>query len=209
MGSMFRRIAAGLAALATMLALGGCALPLLGQVSAFHEWPADAPRSWRFVRPEAQRDSLERAAWENLLRAELGRAGFVESQAPRFAVGFDYRVQRQAGPVADPFPAFYPWFWFGTWGRHGGIGVGGPWPGWGPGFHPLDSRVWYEHRLRIEIDDLAARPTRRVYEATAVSERLEQAPAEVLPLLARAILADFPGPSGAVRRVEVPLDRER
>jgi len=28
----------------------------------------------------------------------------------------------------------------------------------------------------------------------------------VLPLLARAILGDFPGPSGVTRRVEVPVE---
>jgi len=205
MGSM-RGWLAGAAA-ATMLVLAGCATPMRGQLTAFHEWPADAPRTYRFTRTDAQRDSLEQAAWERLLRAELARAGFQEAPSPRFAIGFDYRVARHISRVVESYPMIQPYFWFGSWGSHGGLSIGGPWPWWGPGYYPVETaRPWHEYRLRIEIDDLAARPTRRVYEGTAVSESLDMAPADVLPLLARAILGDFPGPSGVTRRVEVPVE---
>ncbi|HRA78659.1 MAG TPA: DUF4136 domain-containing protein, partial [Burkholderiaceae bacterium] len=161
--SSMRMWLAGVAAGALLL-LAGCATPLRGQLTAFHEWPADAPRTYRFVRAGTQRDSLEHATWEKVLRAELARAGFQEAPNPRFAIGFDYRVSRQAGRFVDPYPTVYPYFWLGSWGSHGGVTFGGPWPWWGPGYYPVEqSRVWYEYRLRIEIDDLAARPTRRVY----------------------------------------------
>ena len=203
-----RRWWAGAAAVLSLL-LSGCATPLRGQLTAFHEWPADAPRSYRFARSAAQRDSLEHATWERLLRAELARAGFQEASSPRFAIGFDYRVARQTGRVVEAYPAVQPYFWWGTWGPRGGVGIGAPWPWWGPGYYPVErSRVWYQYRLRVEIEDLAARPARRVYEGTALSDGLDPAPADVLPLLARAILGDFPGPSGVTRRVEVPVDQE-
>lgn len=205
-----RRWLVGAAAAATLL-LAGCATPMRGQLTAFHEWPADAPRTYRFVRSEAQRESLEHATWERLLRAELARAGFREAASPRFAIGFDYRVTRQLSRVVDAYPGgFHPYFWWGAWGPHGGVSLGGPFPWWGPGWYPVErDRVWYAYRLRIEIEDLAARPPRRVYEGTAVSDGLDPAPADVLPLLARAVLGDFPGPSGVTRRVEVPTEPAR
>jgi len=67
-------------------------------------------------------------------------------------------------------------------------------------------RVWYDYRLRLQIDDLSVKPARRVYEGTAISDGYVPQPEEVLPLLARALLADFPGPSGVTRRVEVPRE---
>ncbi len=203
MGAMWRWLA-GVAGLAVLLA--GCATPLRGQLTAFHEWPADAPRTYRFVRTDAQRDSLEQAAWEKVLRAELARAGFREDPSPRFAIGFDYRVVRHLSRVVDTYAGVHPYFWWGAWGPHGGMSIGGPlW--WGPGWYPVERDVsWHEYRLRMEIEDLATKPARRVYEGTAVSEGGGSAPAAVLPLLARAVLGDFPGPSGVTRRVEVPVD---
>ena len=65
-------------------------------------------------------------------------------------------------------------------------------------------RIWYDYRLHLQIDDLSAKPPRRVYEGTAVSDGYVPQAEEVLPLLARALLTDFPGPSGVTRRVEVP-----
>lgn len=203
-----RWLAGVVSGLAVLLA--GCATPLRGQLTAFHEWPADAPRTYQFVRTAAQRDSLEHATWERTMRAELARAGFQEAANPRFSIGFDYRVSRQLGRFVEAYPMVQPYFWWGTWGSRGGVSIGGPWPWWGPGYYPVEyDRAWYEYRLRIEIDDLAARPPRRVYEGTAVSDGVDSAnPAEVLPPLARAILGDFPGPSGVTRRVEVPVEQK-
>jgi len=205
-GAARRWLVGVVAGLAVVLA--GCATPLRGQLTAFHEWPADALRTYQFARSAAQRDSLEHATWEQVMRAELARAGFRETVNPRFSIAFDYRVSRQLGRVVEAYPVVQPYFWWGTWGSRGGVSIGGPWPWWGPGYYPMEyDRAWYEYRLRIEIEDLAARPPHRVYEGTAVSDGLESStPAEVLPLLARAILGDFPGPSGVTRRVEVPVE---
>ncbi len=205
-----RRWLAGVVAGLTVL-LAGCATPLRGQLTAFHDWPADAPRTYQFTRSAAQRNSLEHATWERALRAELARAGFQEAPNPRFAIGFDYRVARQPARQLDAFPAVQPYIGFGTWGSRGGVSIGGIWPWWGPGYYPGEyDRIWNEHRLRIEIDDLAVKPPRRVYEGTAVGEVSDgSAGGMVLPLLARAILGDFPGPTGVTRRVEIPLEEPK
>lgn len=205
-GPVRRWLAGVMAGVAVLLA--GCAIPLRGQLTAFHEWPADAPRTYRFARNAAQRDSLEHATWEQLMRTELARAGFREAASPRFSIAFDYRVSRQTGRIVEAWPVVQPFFWWGARGSHGGVSIGGAWPWWGPGYYPVAyDRTWAEYRLRVEIEDLAVRPARRVYEGTAVSDGLgSSTPAGVLPLLSRAILGDFPGPSGVTRRVEVPVE---
>ncbi len=193
------------AMLAALSGLAGCAAPLRGEVTTFNDWPATAQRTYRFVRTEPQRNSLEHAQWEQLLGFELARAGFRQAPEPRFAVSFDYRADRKMSRVVDYQPMVQPYFWWGGFGPHAGFSVGGPFPWWGSAYYPVASdRIWYDYRLHLQIDDLSAKPPRRVYEGTAVSDGYVPQAEEVLPLLARALLTDFPGPSGVTRRVEVP-----
>ncbi|HEY0879567.1 MAG TPA: DUF4136 domain-containing protein [Zeimonas sp.] len=196
--------------LAVLSALAaGCATPLRGETTTFNEWPVNADRTYRFVRNEAQRNSLEHAQWEALLRAELARAGFRQATDPRFEVSFDYRADRRLSRVTEYQPMIQPYFWWGSFGPHAGFSVGGPFPWWGSAYYPVSSdRIWYDYRLRVQIDDLAVRPPRRVYEGTAITDGYIPQPEEVLPLLARALFEDFPGPSGVTRRVEVPRERK-
>lgn len=198
-----------LALLVALSALAGCATPLRGEVTTFNAWPAEAPRTYRFGRTEAQRNSLEHAQWEDLLRFELARAGFQQSPDPRFAVSFDYRVDRKMSSVVEYQPVVQPYFWWGAFGPHAGFSFGGPFPWWGSAYYPVASdRIWYDYRLHLQIEDLSVKPPRRVYEGTAISDGYVPQPEEVLPLLARALLGDFPGPSGVTRRVEVPRERK-
>jgi len=198
-----------LAVLAVLAVLtAGCATPLRGEITTFNEWPADAPRTYRFARSEAQRNSLEHANWENLMRAELARAGFRQSPDPRFEIAFDYRVDRRLSRVTEYQPTIQPYFWWGAFGPHTGFSIAGPFPWWGSAYYPVTTdQIWYDYRLRVHIDDLSTRPPTRVYEGTALTDGYVPQPEEVLPLLARALFTDFPGPSGVTRRVTVPRER--
>ena len=198
---MIRRLVSWLAAAAVAL-LAGCATTVGSDLTVFHDWPADAPRSYRLARLPGQQDSLEHATFENLLRPELAAAGFAERPDGRFEIVFEYSVLQRVRR-GYYYPYFAPYFTVGTWGSHGGVTMGGPWPWWGPGYYP-DTLV-FDRRLRIEIRDTAAAPPRKVYEGTAVSEGITATPLEAFPLMARAILKEFPGPSGVTRRVEVPM----
>ena len=62
-----------------------------------------------------------------------------------------------------------------------------------------------KHRLRLEMTQ-ARPPGERVYEATAVGTTSAADMPRVFPLLAQALLYEFPGPSGQSRviRVELP-----
>lgn len=202
-----RMRAAGLAALTTLALLAGCASPVASDLTVFHEWPAQAPRSYRFAVSGAQIDSLEHASYRQQMRAELARIGFSETaQSPRFEVSFD----TQASPrherrleYAQPYYV-HPWFWWGTWGRHGGVSIAAPFPPYG-GYAFERDLVWYEYRLTVNFRDLAA-GGRKVYEASAVSGGGAPSIAGAMPYLARAVFADFPGLSGVTRRVEVPRE---
>ncbi len=193
------------ALVALALLVGGCATPMRGEVATFHQWPSEAQRTYQFVRTPEQRDSLEHTTWENLLRVELARAGFRQTGDPRFAIGFDYRADRRMSRVTEYQPMIQPYFWWGTFGSHGGFSIGGPFPWWGSAYYPVvTDQLWYDYRLRVQIDDRSVQPPKRVYEGSAITDGYVPQAEEVLPLLGRALFTDFPGPSGVTRRVEVP-----
>ncbi|MCM5572322.1 DUF4136 domain-containing protein [Burkholderiaceae bacterium FT117] len=201
---LLRRVLAPLGAAALLAA---CATPVSSDLTVFHEWPSQAPRTYRFAATETQLDSLEHASYRQQMRGELARVGFTETaQAPRFEVRFDTAVApRHERRLEYTQPYVQPWFWWGTWGRHGGVSIAAPWPGYyGP--YAVERDVsWYEYRLRVEIRDLGA-GGRKVYEATAVAAGGAPSIAGAMPYLARAVFADFPGLSGVTRRVEVPRE---
>lgn len=203
MSRLFR--VAGLVSVALASALlAGCASPMRGEITTFHQWPADAPRVVSLVRAAGQQGILAHASHESLLRSELVRAGFQIRPEARFGLSFDYQVKRHFGAGIAYQPMIQPWFWWSSFGPHAGFTVGGPFPWWGGGWTPVVSdRIWYDYRLRVWIDDRSVQPPRRVYEATAVSDSYVPEAEEVLPLLARALFTDFPGMNGATRRVTV------
>ncbi len=190
----------------------GCATPrIVSDVTAFHEWPAAAAigsRTYRLVRQPAQANSLEHATYEQGLRAELARAGFTEQANGRFLIGFDYSIGSQVSRVVDPWVNSS--ISVGTgWNRGGlGVGIGVPIGGWGwPYYGGVREVVVYERRLRLLIDD-TAQAGRRVFESNVTSIGSNRNLAEVLPLMARGLLNDFPGQSGAGRRVEVEIPKK-
>jgi hypothetical protein len=192
-----------------LLLLGGCALPIASDVTVFHEWPDQAPRSYRFAATEAQLDSLEHASYRALMRAELARVGFVETaQAPRFEVRIEFstepRTQRRI-EYSNP-DYLQPWFYWGSFGSGGGFSLAAPFPGFGYGPYAVErAESWYEYRLSVEIGDLAA-GGRNVYEASAVTGGISPSIADAMPYLVRSVFTDFPGRSGVTRHVQVPRD---
>lgn len=197
------------AVLATCLAvfalgLSGCASTIDSEFIVYHAWPTDAAqRTYRFVAPPQRDDSLEQAAFHDLARPELARAGFVESPAGRFGVTLDFSIDRIVRPVAfEPFP-MRPWLAWGGWpGDWYGWGIGATIPlGWPSVHHQTVQRS----TLALHIDDLSVTPARRVYETTAVSEDLESDATRVLPVMLRQVLSEFPGPAGVARRATTTL----
>lgn len=187
------------------LALGACASTVGSELTVFHEWPSsNGDRSFRMVRGEGQADSLAHANFERIVRDELVAAGFTQTPDPRFEVSFDYTgrdyVAYSPGYYAPPYYA--PYFGFGLGGPHAFMSFSAPISWWA--YDRAERR--YERRLSLTIRDRTANPPRRVYEATAVNSGLSPDMTSALPYMVRALLADFPGQSGATRWVDVPVD---
>ncbi len=199
----------GAALLAILLV--GCASPVRHAVTVFHEWPGNVEqKSFVITRKPEQSDSLEYRTYERIVRDELIVAGFVPSAEPILQVAFDYGADRKIVRYVDREPLFSPYVGFGFSRHWGAVGFSAPlW--WGDAYSTTVREVdSFERRLKIEISDLRESPPRQIYEATASSRGSERALASALPLLMRAVLADFPGRSGIAREVEImpPDDSE-
>ena len=206
-----------LPALAAAALLAGCASTFDARVSTFHRFAPDTERTYAFAPTAAQRDSLEYRDYEARLRAALAQAGFRETANPALRVAFDWSVSDSVRTVVRSAPVFTPslslGYGFGAFGGgFGGLGLGFGYPFgypyWGPGYVsvPQAERA-AEHRLRIEMTG-ARPPHERVYEASAVGEATAADMPAVLPLLAQALLRDFPGTSGQSRVIRVELPRQ-
>jgi hypothetical protein len=203
-----RRIAGAAAIVAFFAALQGCAVPVVSEMTAFHQWPAQAPRTYRLAVAPEQLESLEQGSYRSLLREELARAGFSETSSPRFEITFQTSVRSRAERVvAYPGPVVQPWFFWGAAGSGGGAAITAPWPGIGWSAPPVVSdRLIHDYSLSINFRDLAD-AGRRVYEAQVVSSGTQPSIVSAMPYLIRSIFVDFPGLSGVPRRVELPVER--
>ncbi|HYD95248.1 MAG TPA: DUF4136 domain-containing protein [Noviherbaspirillum sp.] len=197
--------------------LGGCGTVIKSNVTTFHEWPdALADRSYVFERTREQNDSLEYRSYENLVRNELSRLGFVEAPAatkPTLKASFAYQISgardvREVYPVvvnASPFPYPYP-FWHGPAWR----GYYGPFydPFWyGPPVvqHRVSQYQLFTRQLRVSLARMA--DNKKLFETTVVSDGTNGSLAAVMPYMVRSAFAEFPGPSGVPRVVELRMEQ--
>ena len=194
--------------------LAGCASTIRSNVTAFHEWPSSLPdKSYVFERTREQNDSLEYRKYEDLVRAELGRLGFIEAPAatkPSLKVSIGYSINGR--DVTEVYPVVvnpYP-YWYGpAWRGYYGPGYYGPYydPFW---FGPpvVENRVsqyqLFNRQLRIVIARMS--DGKKLYETTVVSEGTNGSLAAVMPYMVRSAFQDFPGPNGVPRRIELKME---
>ncbi|GIZ51358.1 DUF4136 domain-containing protein [Noviherbaspirillum aridicola] len=207
-----------LLALSTLL-LAGCATTIRSNVTSFHEWPAElAEKTYVFERTKDQNNNLEYLNYENMVRVELQRLGFAEAPVatrPALKVALSYsnsgRDVREVYPVVvRPYPYAYP-YWPGYY-RHPFYGPYGP---YGPFYDPfwygppvVEQRVSQYQLFTRELKIALARmgDGRRLWETTVVSEGTNPSLAKVMPYMVRSAFADFPGPNGVPRRIELKMD---
>ena len=198
------------------LLLAGCATTIRNEVTAFHEWPAALPdKSFIFERSAAQDNDLEYRRYESLVREQLLRQGFADAETPQaaqlkvaLAYGIDSREVRVVESVLiDPGwygPPFYDPYFGRPWRR----GYYGPFydPFW---FSPplvVPRETNYEVFTRhLKITIARAADGRKLYEVTVRSEGRIGSLAAVMPTMIRAAFAEFPGPSGIPRQIDLPL----
>ncbi len=205
--------------LAMLMLLAGCASTLRPEVTAYHHWPADANGStFSFAHTSLEEQSLQRLAFENMVRAQLLQLGLREAapgEPARMSVrvnysneGRDVRVLERV--LVDP--------WYGSpWV---GPGYYSPYWGWNSFGHPYYAPMWptmpvardierryalFQRELNVKISN--ADNGRPLYDVTVRSEGQEGNLAKVMPYLVEAAFRDFPGPNGEPRVVEVKMKR--
>lgn len=199
---------------ALMLLLSGCAgTSIRSEVTVFQEWPADLrEKVFVFERTREQDNNLEYRNYENLVRGELMRLGFVEAStasAPKLKLSIGYSIKVRdiriiEGMQSDPF-----WYASPLYGhRWRGHGYYGPYydPFWpmAPSTEYVESTYQvFSRQLKIGIAQLPS--GKKLYDVTVNSEGNNGSLATVMPYLVRSAFSDFPGPSGVARTITLKM----
>lgn len=198
---------------ALMLAvLSGCASTITSQVTAFHDWPAAGPERSFFIDDSKHQNDLEFKNYAELVRAQLLQLGFRDgAPAPVLKVTLDYssngRDVREVYPVQTNPWYDSPWGPFGPFpGRYYRHPFYNPWYGV-PMIEYREQRyALFNHQLRVEISRV--RDGKKLYDVTVTSENRNVPLAAAMPYLVKSAFADFPGPSGVPRTVELKMTKQ-
>jgi hypothetical protein len=206
---MKRLMMTGAAALT--LLLGGCATTIRSDVTTFQQWPAQMQdKSYAFETPAPQDDTLELRSYQNLVRGQLTRLGFNEAPgAPALKVSMRFMTVDIPVQVVEPAWSFYPYnsARFGFYGPRRFGGYYGASPFYGPyfgGYGMPAYDVYEEHRyqrqLQIKIATNAGQP---LFDVTVRNTSRAASTPALMPALVQSAFEGFPGPNGAVRRIEL------
>lgn len=197
----------GFAVVLSVLALlSGCASTIKNEVTAFHEWPNYVQdKTYVFERTKEQDNNLEYRNYENLVRGELRRLGFVEAsdlRSARLKALLDYSIK--ARDVRVVYPVVMDPYWYG--------------PSWRGRYGPFYDPFWYgppiverreenyqlfTRQLRFSLSHMS--DGKKVYDSTVVSEGTNGSLAAIMPYMVRAAFEDFPGRSGVPHIVELKM----
>jgi hypothetical protein len=187
-------------ALSVTLLLAGCEATMRADVTQFSALGGPpVGRNFAVIAEPAQSGSLEFQYYAGLVGAALQQHGFV---AAPVGVAPELVVQIHYAGAGNHTEIYGDWGW-GGWGwRHRGWG-GGP---------PYDSVTLYGETLEVQILDGAAWRNNvhtMLYQGRAVGDtRIEDA-SSAIPALVQALFAHFPGNSGSIERVVVPVVEQK
>jgi Domain of unknown function (DUF4136) len=209
-----KRLASRFTLLLIALALSGCAAfapqppQLSGQVTVYHQWPAQQARSYAFETPTT--NSLEQQTLASTMAAALLKHGFTPvsgGASPDVIISFSTQLDAKNMRVID---FVRPW----DWGVHG-------WGGYGHydrrRFHadPFLYNRWHAPLIPVErtitanqrvLKLMMATPQgQRLYEGAIISNGSSAVINDVLPALVDGLMVRFPGESAKSWPVQVPL----
>ncbi|MDB5822392.1 MAG: hypothetical protein JWR21_1096 [Herminiimonas sp.] len=195
------------------LLLGGCATTFTSQVTSFHPTPLSLPeKSFVFERTQEQEGNLEYRHYEELVRYQLIRLGFIDANpasAARLKVSMAYTVSSRDVRVIETVPVD-PWYGAPYYGpAWSGIGYRGPFydPFWS--MPPMMQQRDVQYRLfnrQLKIGIAGVSGNQKLFDVTVLSEGTNGALAAVMPYMIQSAFADFPGPSGVARVVELKME---
>lgn len=197
---------------AAALLLSGCATVIRSDVTAFHAWPSELKnKEYVFERTAAQENNLEYRNYENLVRGELARLGFVEAPnrgAAKLLVSFNYRVDGRDVTVVEPEyvdPFWYQSSFYGPrWRGHYGPFYDPFW--YGPPYVQYREVTYSVFKRQLKLAIKEASSGKMLYDVT-VESRGNTPLVQVMPYMVRSAFAEFPGKSGVPRRVELEMQR--
>ena len=200
-------------AMVSALLLSGCAGTIVrSEVTAFHEQGTDfGDKGYSFSRDAQQGNDLEYRSYENLVRTELQRLGFNEVATGKLRVAMRYQVDARDVRVVEPV-VVDPWYGPGFGRYRYPYGFYGPYadPFWfaPPLVQPVERRfVSYNRKLDISI--ARAADTRNLVQIVVNSQGQNPSLAAVMPAMVQSAFADFPGPSGVPRVLEMKVEPAR
>lgn len=185
--------------------LTGCAASWSAKVTTFQHWPAELYQARYQIEPNSeQENSLEFQAVADSVRVAMGAVGLVEGgPESRLVVELSYgnpMKQEWVERYVDPYdPFFYGGpFSTGIWGGFGAMRFGGM-------YHPMPRYASvpadiYNNTLKVVIKDRLNNMA-EVFNATAINKSDKDGLINVIPLLAKAAFANFPGMNGKVQEV--------
>ena len=207
-----------IAALVLAILLSGCATPLSGKVSRFHVLSGSS-QSFVILPTQDQGNSLEFRSYASLVTQQLRARGWREATLENadVAIFFQYQISQEK-QVAFSYPVLgqvasntsYTTGTISTYGNMSTLNATTTRPttlgvvGTGTG-----SRTEFDRAVRLTMySGPAYRTTRtmdRVYEGEFRSSGSTGDLPTVMPALISGLFFDFPGQSGSVRAVDVPL----
>lgn len=194
------------------LLLGGCATTIRSDVTTFHQWPAQlTDKSYAFVTPPPQDNTLELQSYENLVRGQLGRLGFHEvTQSPALKVSM--RVSTIDVPTQVVYPNYYGpgYYGYGGFGYRGwhrrfwGGGFYSPYydPFWGP-YPAYDVQTEHRYHRQLQVNIASATDGKRLFDVTVRNVSRQMSTPAVMPALVQSAFEGFPGPNGGSRVIEL------
>jgi hypothetical protein len=204
-----------------ILLLAGCAPTatiVRSEVVANHDQALDTvAKTYAFAPDAEQRSDPTYQQAEQLVQTELQRLGFTRTDRAQLSVTLAYRIAARDVRVVQP-EIISPWYgspWYGS-----------PWygPGWGPfGYSPFYpdpfwagppltapvERQFVVYSRELKIAMLRGEDRHAVYQVTVRSEGSNPSLAAVMPAMVRSAFADFPGPNGVPRVIDMKLDPVR
>ncbi|MGZ8291028.1 MAG: DUF4136 domain-containing protein [Telluria sp.] len=208
---------------ALTLLLGGCATTIRSDVTTFHQWPDQLPdKTYVFEAPAAQDDTLELRSYQNLVRGELARLGFQEAGgSPALRVSMRFMTTDIPVRVYQPVYSHFDYYWMPRSAfmmrpfnhRRGGYGY------WRGHYSPFYDPFWYgtpafhetivhNYRRQLQVAIKDARDGKRLFDVTVHNMSRTMSTPSIMPALVHSAFLEFPGVSGAARRVELKLENK-
>lgn len=179
-----------------------------GQVTVYHQWPAQQGRS--FVFEASSNPSLEQQTLTKTLAAALANYGFTPAANAATAdvvIGFSTQLDAKNMRVVD---FVRPWGWgsagwggYGFYDRHRFVGSPYLYGQWHSPLIPVERTITANQRVLKLM--MATPQGQRLYEGAILSSGSSSVMNDVLPALVDGLMLRFPGESAKSWPVQVPL----